>query len=106
MEKTGRLAHEPIKIAKCLSREYADHGFCINLNEAKNIGLNACELEGELLDVTWDIYTNYKQKDKLKRDRRNESLEKLINSLPPEMLDKLRKTSELPENLGEINADD
>lgn len=106
MGKTGKLAHEPIKIAKCLSREYADHGFCINLNEAQNIGLNACELDGELLDVVWDIYTNYKQREKLKRDRRNESLEKLISSLPPEILDKLRKTSELPGSLGEINDDD
>jgi Periplasmic serine proteases (ClpP class) len=106
MGKTGKLVQEPSKIARCLSREYTDHGFCINLNEARSIGLNADELDGELLDLVWDIYTNYKLREKLKRDKRSESLGKLISSLPPEVLDKLRKTAELPESTGVINDED
>ena len=100
------MVQEPSKIARCLSREYTDHGFCINLNEARSIGLNADELDGELLDLVWDIYTNYKLREKLKRDKRSESLGKLISSLPPEVLDKLRKTAELPESTGVINDED
>ena len=106
MGKTGKLVQEPSKIARCLSREYTDHGFCINLNEARSIGLNADELDGELLDLVWDIYTNYKLRERLKRDKRSESLGKLISSLPPEVLDKLRKTAELPESTGVINDED
>ena len=35
-----KLGAEPDKIAACLTEDYADHGFCINHDEAKRIGLN------------------------------------------------------------------
>ena len=37
MAKTGKLGATPEEIAKRLTREYADHGFCINIDEAKKL---------------------------------------------------------------------
>lgn len=95
MEKTDKLTKSPAEIAGCLSREYADHGFCINLKEAKEIGLNVIELEGEPLDLVWDLYTTYKQRETLRLKKRKEDLAKKINGLPPELLDKVKRSSEL-----------
>jgi hypothetical protein len=106
MEKTGKLVQDAAKIARCLSREYADHGFCINLVEAKSIGLNATELQEDLLDLAWDLHTTHRRREELKLKKHKETSAKLINSLPPEIRDKIKKNVELPKGLEMVENDE
>lgn len=92
MKNSGKLTAEPKDIAKRLTHGYADHGFCINIGEAKNIGLYVVELEGEELDITWKLYKLYDEKQQLQEKIREEEVMdkfKELPPLPPELLDKL-----------------
>jgi len=80
-------------IAKRLTEGYANHGFCININEATTIGLNVKELKNKELDVVWEIHKLNKEKRKIESEKREAKIMNLIKSLPPELLDKL------PENI-------
>ena len=77
------------EIADRLTKGYANHGFCINVDEVKSIGLNAIELIGEELDVVWDIHSLNNEKRKLQKRMRGEEVMEMIKDLPPELLDKL-----------------
>ncbi|HEC87227.1 MAG TPA: hypothetical protein ENI49_05105 [Thermoplasmatales archaeon] len=90
MRKTDKLGASPEEIAKRLTREYADHGFCINIGEAKKIGLNVQEIEGELLDLVWSLYELLKRRDDLEREKREADIMKVIEKLPPEILEKIK----------------
>jgi len=90
MEKTGKLGATPEEIAKRLTKQYADHGFCINIMEAKKIGLNVQELEEDLLDLVWDLYELLKQRRELERKKREADIMKTIEKLPPEILEKIK----------------
>lgn len=78
-----------IDIANRLTEGYADHGFCINVDEAKNIGLDAKELDGEELDIVWEIHQLNFQKRRLEEKIRGEEIMKQLKELPPAILDKL-----------------
>jgi len=80
-------------IAKRLTEGYANHGFCINIDEATTIGLNVKELKNKELDVVWEIHKLNKEKRKIESEKREAKIMNLIKSLPPELLDKL------PENI-------
>jgi len=80
---------EPQEVAKRLTHGYADHGFCINLEEARSIGLNVQELEGEQLDIVWEVHRLNNQKRQLQSRIRSEEIADMIKNLPPEHLDKL-----------------
>uniref|UniRef100_A0A7C3YZ65 Uncharacterized protein n=1 Tax=candidate division WOR-3 bacterium TaxID=2052148 RepID=A0A7C3YZ65_UNCW3 len=90
MEKTGKLGSAPEEIAKKLTKEYADHGFCINITEAKKIGLNVQEIEGELLNLVCDLHELLKQKDELYRKKHEADVMKIVEKLPPDILDKIK----------------
>ncbi len=90
MEKTGKLKATPEDIAKRLTSEYADHGFCINFSESKNIGLNVKVLKGELLDVIWELHKIYKWRSELISIKRKAKIEEEIKNIPPGILDLLR----------------
>jgi len=80
---------EPREVAKRLTTGYANHGFCINLEEARSIGLNVQELEGEQLDIVWELHRLNNQKRQLQSRIRSEEIADMIKNLPPELLDKL-----------------
>lgn len=90
MEKTGKLGATPEEVAKRLTKEYASHGFCINIIEAKKIGLNAQELEDDILNIVWDLYDLLKEVDEIRRKQREEDIMKTIEKLPPEILEKIK----------------
>lgn len=90
MGKTGKLGATAEEVAECLTKNYADHGFCINITEAKKIGLNAQELNEELLNIVWDLYNLLQQVDEFKREQREEEIMKTIGKLPPEILKKIK----------------
>lgn len=93
MEKTNKLGDIPENIAKRLTKQYADHGFCINITEARKIGLNVQEIEEDLLDLVWNIYELIRQKKELERKKREENIMKEIEKLPPEILEKIKPTN-------------
>ena len=52
------LSNDPAKAArsaKKLAQEYSDHGYCINVQEAKDIGLNVALLEGAELKIIREL---------------------------------------------------
>lgn len=77
------------QIAKRLTEGYADHGFCINLEEAKNIGLIAEELQGDQMEVAWRIHRLNSQRADVLRKKREEEVRQKIKDLPPGILEKL-----------------
>ncbi len=91
MEKTQKLTKPTKEIAETLSKEYADHGFCINIEEAKKIGLNCEEINGDFLNLVSKFYRQYKQKEKLKiRQRQNKLKDDFGEILKTIPLDKLK----------------
>lgn len=89
MLKGSNAQEEARRIVKTLTEGYADHGFCINIDEAKAIGLKAEELIGPQLDILWDIHKFSREKEIIKTKRKRKEMEEIFKSLPPELLDKL-----------------
>lgn len=48
-------------VSKALTEGYFSHGYPIGRLEAKEIGLNVTEAQGELWDVIWKLYLGYEQ---------------------------------------------
>ncbi len=80
---------EAAKIASTLTEGYADHGFCITLDEVKAIGLVAEEIEGEQLNIIWDIHKLCREREEIKGKQKRKKLDELLKNLPPELLDGL-----------------
>jgi hypothetical protein len=58
------LKEKPEKVetvTKALTESYYSHGFPIGRYEAKNLGLNVTEAEGELWEVIWELYLGYEE---------------------------------------------
>ncbi len=92
------------KICETLTEGYADHGFCINCEEAKNIGLVAEEITNSQLTIAWNIHKlNMKRADILKQQREKEIRQK-IKDLPPGILEKLPKELQPLVTDGETNV--
>ena len=97
MEKSGKLIATPEDIALRLTKQYANHGFCINITEARKIGLNIQEIDEIHLNLFWDLYESMKQRDELNRKKKEEGIIKAIEELPPEILDKIKSNIEEPQ---------
>jgi len=78
-------------IAKRLTHGYADHGFCINIDEAINIGLDAFEITGEEMDTVWEIHRLNNKKKRIQKDISEEKVINMIKELPPDLMDKAVK---------------
>ena len=83
---------EAEKIGKELTTGYADHGWCITVEEASKIGLVAMEIEKEdWLDVVWKIHGLQREKERLiKEDDERKMREKIADLqgvLSSDMLD-------------------
>lgn len=89
----NKRGHEPSEIAERLTTGYADHGFCINVDEAKGMGLNATEAEGEELEAIWAIYRLADQRYRLQREMREKKIQEMIKELPPSILEELPTSS-------------
>lgn len=79
-------------IANTLTKGYADHGFSINSDEARSIGLSVIDLDGEQLDRVWEIHKFNRERRSLERKLRQGKLSELLEGFPPELLDKLPAT--------------
>jgi molybdate-binding protein len=85
----SKETHNAKDIANRLTRGYADHGYCIKIDEAQTMGLNTTELAGEELDLVWEIHRFNTQKQKIKQKIREQEVMERIKGLPPDILDKL-----------------
>lgn len=105
MFKKSRSTDKPQAIARRLAKEYADHGFCINIDEAKTIGLKVKELDGKELDIIWQIYKLNKERQKIREALQEKKIMQLMENLPPEILEDLhgpfRDKPEKEKNKGE-----
>ena len=91
---------EANRIAKTLTEGYADHGFSINVDEARTIGLEVGELEGEQLDIVWAVHRLSREKEEIKAQERRKDIKELLKSLPPELIEKLPPSlQEIPETM-------
>jgi len=79
-------------VAKQLTTGYADHGFSINIDEATRIGLKANELQGDELDLVWEIHKISKEIGKIEKQIKEGQLSELFDGLPPELLKQLPKS--------------
>jgi ATP-dependent protease ClpP protease subunit len=77
------------EIAKKLTTGYADHGFCVNADEARTIGLKAVDLDGEQLDIVMEIHKLGRERIQLQKKLRQGKLSDMLDALPPELLEKL-----------------
>ena len=78
---TTRMLEDQLEKAKFISEKlttgYADHGWCISVDEAREIGLNANEIENESLDIVWNIYKFHKKKQMIQNKAMQNKLEQL-----------------------------
>ncbi len=84
------------RIATSLTMGYADHGWCIKADEAKELGLRVEELTGNDLDIVWDLHKLHKKLNLLEENKIREKNLAAIKELPPELF------KDLPGLFGEL----
>ena len=75
------------KIGKELTTGYADHSWCITIDEAVEIGLNATEIEGECLDTVWQIHRLHREKELLISADNEQKMREKMKDLPADLQD-------------------
>ena len=91
---------EAKKIGEILTTGYADHNRCIPIEEARELGLHASELQGEGLDKVWEIHKLDSEKKSIIQEKQQQELQNHLEELkqiPPELIDMLPPTSTTPE---------
>jgi len=77
------------KIADNLTKGYASHEFCVNIDEAKAMGLKVKEIQNDYLDIIWEIHNLSREKKDLLDKKEEEKIKKIIKKLPPELTKKM-----------------
>ena len=77
------------QIGKQLTTGYADHTFCIDIEEAQRIGLKAELVPAEQLEAVWNIHRLTRKKHELEQAKKRKEIRKRIKELPTELLKKL-----------------
>ncbi|MEW6717533.1 MAG: hypothetical protein AB1345_08525 [Chloroflexota bacterium] len=72
-------------IAQNLTTGFADHAYCIGLEEAQKLGLAAEELTKEQTDIIWKLYRLAERRHELIKKKREEKTRKRLRDLPPEI---------------------
>mgnify|MGYP001119618849 CR=1 FL=1 len=89
-------------IAKRLTTGYADHGFCINIDEAKDLGLAVFDISEEELKIVWELHRLNNKRKKIQKEMQKNKVVDMIKELPPDLLDKLPKP--LREKLDQVKS--
>ena len=97
---SSRMLKDSPAIAQQIGQElttgYADHSWCITIEEAQELGLKVSELEGKDLDLIWKIHNLNKEKVALRQRNEQAKLKEKLKDLPPGLLESLP-----PEVMGE-----
>jgi hypothetical protein len=75
--------------AKCLVHDYANHGFCIEVDEASQIGLNCELLPDDQVDALWKLRKLMNEKERIEKQRKSKEMQEFLKNLPPELLNQL-----------------
>ena len=75
------------RIGKELTTGYADHSWCITIEEAVEIGLNAGEIEGDCLNVVWQIHRLHREKEALIAKENEQKTKEKMKNLPADLQD-------------------
>ena len=77
---------EAERIGKELTTGYADHGWCITVEEASKIGLAAVEItETDWLDVVWEIHRLQREKERLIEEDNERKMREKMTELPADL---------------------
>ena len=79
----------PQKIAKRLTSGYADHSWCITIDEAIELGLNVVELEGTTLDIVWRIHNLAREKAKKLEEMNRAKTHRELKDIPADVLERI-----------------
>ena len=74
-------------IGKELTTGYADHSWCITVEEASKIGLKATEVEKEILDIVWNIHKLHREQEDIINKENREKMQEKIKNLPIDFRD-------------------
>jgi len=77
------------KIASTLVESYSDHGFCIDIEEAKEMGLKVEELSEDEWSIVWCIYKLYEEKEKIRIEKKRKEINKILKGIPEDIRKKL-----------------
>lgn len=92
-------------IGEVLTTGYADHSWCITIEEAQELGLKAREIEGTVLDLVWRIHKLNRERNELRRQNEQAKLREKLKGLPPGLLETVQpgddsKTKDVPSSTG------
>jgi ATP-dependent protease ClpP protease subunit len=94
------------RISVKLSKGYPDHGCCINIDEAKEIGLKIEDMPEDELDLVWEIYQLNLKKNEIEKKKKQEEMVETLKEIPPDLLKQIIKQSKSPKNKKERTSDD
>ena len=80
------------EIANKLVENYANHGFCINIDEAKDLGLEVFPPNSKQLPLVWKIHKLVRRKGDLLAEKKKREMRERLKELPPSL-----QTGLLPE---------
>lgn len=86
-------ADDARRIGSELTTGYADHSWCITVEEASKIGLKAVEIEADLLGVVWQVHQLHRERARLVAEDNERRIREKVKELPTDLRDVL--TSEL-----------
>ena len=76
------------EIGKELTTGYADHSWCITMDEASALGLRSAELTGAELDVVWQMHKLDSERQRVLTARTEKRVREQLKNLPREILGK------------------
>ena len=77
------------KVASSLVEDYADHGFCINFDEALSLGLRVERPSSDQLKLIWSVHKLARRRADLRAAQREREMQEKLKQLPPGILDNL-----------------
>jgi hypothetical protein len=85
--------NENAELIKSISRQlttcYSDHGFSINIDEAKTIGLKIEELPTDQLKLVWEIHKLNVEKRKIEKKIKDQKMAEMMKNIPKELLESI-----------------
>ncbi len=87
-------------IAKQITTGYADHAYCLGVQEARELGLIVEEMSDKQESNAWDLFRLWEQRSIAEKTKREEEVKERLKNLPQEILDSL------PEILEQINREE
>lgn len=76
-------------IGKILTTGYADHSWCIKVEEAQGLGLKAQEIKEDALEIVWKIHKLNKEKLEIIRQEEQKKMEERMKGFPIQLATEL-----------------